>query len=101
MPPHRYASPRHDDAVHGHILRTVRDDGQGITDSGAIRVPVLQACCRQCRGAPQEERLEGTRLKEYERVLWILVVPELSDRRVRELTTEEVVVADLRGAFIA
>lgn len=37
-----------------------------------------------------EGRLEGTTINEYERVLRILVVPELGDTRLHELTTEQV-----------
>ena len=44
-----------------------------------------------------EGRLEGTTINEYERVLRILVVPELGDTRVQELTAEPVnaLLADL------
>lgn len=35
-----------------------------------------------------EGRLEGTTINEYERVLRILVVPELGDTSLHEITTE-------------
>lgn len=44
-----------------------------------------------------EGRLEGSTINEYERVLRSLVVPELGDTRVHELTTEQInaLLADL------
>lgn len=49
------------------------------------------------QGLRAEGRLEGTTINEYERVLRTLVVPELGDSRLNELTTDQVnaLLADL------